>query len=210
MKKKYILLLMLLLIIITSITLIYRNRSNEKIIYNNKEDIDIKVKYPIYKYHKLNKAITKNINYYLKDNIDNYYFLYIDYKDYEYKEYISIVLYISYFTGGAHPNYEIKTINYNKNTNNFIDIDDLINRDKDILNKLSIYSREYFSNNDMFNDKVVFDMMIDGTKSIKDNYKYFNITSNGLIIYFNRYQIAPYYYGDYNITIPYNYLDLSI
>ena len=81
---------------------------------------------------------------------------------------------------------------------------------KDILNKLSIYSREYFSNNDMFNDKVVFDMMIDGTKSIKDNYKYFNITSDGLIIYFNRYQIAPYYYGDYSITIPYNYLDLSI
>ena len=206
MKKKYILLLMLLLmlllIIIISICLIYRN--------NNKEDTDIKVKYPIYEYYKLNKVITENINYYLKDNTDNYYFLYIDYKDYEYKEYISIVLYISYFTGGAHPNYEIKTFNYNKNTNKFIDIDDLINRDKDILNKLSIYSREYFSNNDMFNDRVVFDMMIDGTKSIKDNYKYFNITSDGLIIYFNRYQIAPYYYGDYNITIPYNYLDLSI
>lgn len=202
MKKKYILLLMLLLIIIISICLIYRN--------NNKEDTDIKVKYPIYEYYKLNKVITENINYYLKDNTDNYYFLYIDYKDYEYKEYISIVLYISYFTGGAHPNYEIKTINYNKNTNNFIDIDDLINRDKDILNKLSIYSREYFSNNDMFNDKVVFDMMIDGTKSIKDNYKYFNITSDGLIIYFNRYQIAPYYYGDYSITISYNYLNLSI
>ena len=199
MEKKYILLLMLLLIIIISICLIYRN--------NNKEDTDIKVKYPIYEYYKLNKVITENINYYLKDNIDNYYF---HYKDYEYKEYISIVLYISYFTGGAHPNYEIKTINYNKSTNKFIDIDDLINRDKDILNKLSIYSREYFSNNDMFNDKVVFDMMIDGTKSIKDNYKYFNITSDGLIIYFNRYQIAPYYYGDYSITISYNYLNLSI
>ena len=184
MEKKYILLLMLLLIIIISICLIYRN--------NNKEDTDIKVKYPIYEYYKLNKVITENINYYLKDNIDNYYFLYIDYKDYEYKEYISIVLYISYFTGGAHPNYEIKTINYNKSTN------------------ISIYSRESFSNNDMFNDKVVFDMMIDGTKSIKDNYKYFNITSDGLIIYFNRYQIAPYYYGDYSITISYNYLNLSI
>ena len=202
MKKKYILLLMLLLIIIISICLIYRN--------NNKEDTDIKVKYPIYEYYKLNKVITENINYYLKDNTDNYYFLYIDYKDYEYKEYISIVLYISYFAGGAHPNYEIKTINYNKSTNKFIDINALINMDKDILNKLSIYSREYFSNNDMFNDKVVFDMMIDGTKSIKDNYKYFNITSDGLIIYFNRYQIAPYDYGDYSITIPYNYLDLSI
>ena len=150
---------MLLLIIIISICLIYRN--------NNKEDTDIKVKYPIYEYYKLNKVITENINYYLKDNIDNYYFLYIDYKDYEYKEYISIVLYISYFTGGSHPNYEIKTINYNKNTNKFIDIDNLINRDKDILNKLSIYSREYFSNNDMFNDKVVFDKKISAPEVFK-------------------------------------------
>ena len=164
----------------------------------------------VYSSYKIKKKKGHRTIYYLKDNIDNYYFLYIDYKDYEYKEYISIVLYISYFTGGAHPNYEIKTINYNKNTNKFIDIDDLINRDKDILNKLSIYSREYFSNNDMFNDRVVFDMMIDGTKSIKDNYKYFNITSDGLIIYFNRYQIAPYYYGDYSITVSYNYLNLSI
>ena len=51
---------------------------------------------------------------------------------------------------------------------------------EDILNKLSIYSREYFSNNDMFNDKVVFDMMIDGTKSIKDNYKYFKQASSNI------------------------------
>ena len=67
MKKKYILLLMLLsmllLIIIISICLIYRNN-------NNKEDTDIKVKYPIYEYYKLNKVITENINYYLKDNTD--------------------------------------------------------------------------------------------------------------------------------------------
>lgn len=61
MEKKYILLLMLLLIIIISICLIYRN--------NNKEDTDIKVKYPIYEYYKLNKVITENINYYLKDNM---------------------------------------------------------------------------------------------------------------------------------------------
>ena len=65
MKKKYILLLMLLLIIIISICLIYRN--------NNKEDTDIKVKYPIYEYFKFNIVITENFNYYLNDNTDNFY-----------------------------------------------------------------------------------------------------------------------------------------
>ena len=45
---------MLLLIIIISICLIYRN--------NNKEDTDIKVKYPIYEYYKLNKVITNEFD----------------------------------------------------------------------------------------------------------------------------------------------------
>ena len=87
---------------------------------------------------------------YLKDNIDNYYFLYINYNEYKYKDYISLVFNISYFTGGAHPNYEIKTINYNIKNNNFITITNLINKDKNILNKLSTYSRKYFNNNSLF------------------------------------------------------------
>lgn len=205
MKK----ILIILLIIISILLYLYKNIPKEKTIYNNKENIDIKIKYPVYKYNKLNKIITKNINYYLK-NTNNYYFLYIDYKDYKYKEYISIVLYISYFTGGAHPTYEIITINYNTKNNKLITIDNLMNKDKNILNKLSIYTRKYFSSNNMFKEKNIYNMMLEGTKSIKDNYKYFNITSDGLVVYFNRYQIAPYYYGDYSITIPYNYLNLSI
>jgi len=58
-------------------------------------------------------------------------------------------------------------------------------------------------------DKKIKDLL-DKINYNSDNYKYFNITSDGLIIYFNRYQIAPYYYGDYSITISYNYLNLSI
>ena len=208
MKK--ILLLTIIILTIIIIIILYPKNNQEKIIYNNKTDIEINVKYPLYKYKKLNKQINTIINYYLKDNIDNYYFLYIDYKEYKYKDYISLVFNISYFTGGAHPNYEIKTINYNTKNNNFITITNLINKDKNILNKLSTYSRKYFNNNSLFKEKIVNDMMLEGTIGAKENYQRFNLSNDGLIIYFERYQIAPYYYGDYSITIPYQYLKLSI
>ncbi len=208
MKK--ILLLTIIILTIIIFIIVYPKNNQEKIIYNNKTDIEINVKYPLYKYNKLNKKINTIINYYLKDNIDNYYFLYIDYKEYKYKEYISLVFNISYFTGGAHPTYETKTINYNIKNNNFITIDNLINKDKNILNKLSTYSREYFNNNNLFKEKIVNDMMLEGTTGAKENYQRFNLSNDGLIIYFERYQIAPYYYGDYSITIPYQYLELTI
>ncbi len=208
MKK--ILLLTIIILTIIIIIILYPKNNQEKIVYNNKTDIEINVKYPLYKYKKLNKQINTIINYYLKDNIDNYYFLYIDYKEYKYKDYISLVFNISYFTGGAHPNYEIKTINYNIKNNNFITITNLINKDKNILNKLSTYSRKYFNNNSLFKEKIVNDMMLEGTIGAKENYQRFNLSNDGLIIHFERYQIAPYYYGDYSITIPYQYLELTI
>ena len=198
-------------IIISTISIFIYNYHNkkEKTIYEKNDKIQLNIKYPKYKYKKVNNVLNKIISSYLKDK-SSYYFLNIDYKEYTYNNYISIVLFISYFKGGAHPTYEIKTINYNKSTNKFINIDNLINGNKDILNKLSIYSREYFSNNTMFKDKVISNMMQDGTKAIKSNYSLFSLSPDGLIIYFKRYQIAPYYYGDYSITIPYNYLNLSI
>lgn len=208
MKK--ILLLTIIILTIIIIIILYPKNNQEKIVYNNKTDIEINVKYPLYKYKKLNKQINTIINYYLKDNIDNYYFLYINYKEYKYKDYISLVFNISYFTGGAHPNYEIKTINYNIKNNNFITITNLINKDKNILNKLSTYSRKYFNNNSLFKEKIVNDMMLEGTIGAKENYQRFNLSNDGLIIHFERYQIAPYYYGDYSITIPYQYLELTI
>ena len=171
MKK--ILLLTIIILTIIIIIILYPKNNQEKIIYNNKTDIEINVKYPLYKYKKLNKQINTIINYYLKDNIDNYYFLYINYKEYKYKDYISLVFNISYFTGGAHPNYEIKTINYNTKNNNFITITNLINKDKNILNKLSTYSRKYFNNNSLFKEKIVNDMMLEGTTGAKENYQRF-------------------------------------
>ena len=52
--------------------------------------------------------------------------------------------------------------------------------------------------------------MLDGTTPNKKNFTKLIFSNKGLILYFERYQIAPYYLGEYNITIPYNNLNINI
>ena len=64
-------------------------------------------------------------------------------------------------------------------------------------------------NKKIFQPQVVNDMLKEGTLPTADNFKNILFSDKGLIIYFERYQIAPYYYGDYSITIPYKYINLK-
>ena len=45
-------------------------------------------------------------------------------------------------------------------------------------------------------------MLKDGTAPTIDNFKNIVFSNNGLIIYFERYQIAPYYFGEIALTYP--------
>lgn len=190
--------------------------TEEKI--NNKDSKkEVNITYPVTKYTVLNEEITSIISDYQKEFQEelkyiipnSYYTLNISYQKYKYKNYISIILFTEFYTGGAHPNHLIKTINYDTKNNKIITIDDLITKDKDIINKLSILSREYLSKNKIFNDEIVKEMMLEGTKKKKENFSNFAFTDNGLMILFERYQIAPYYFGDYHIIIPYSKLNLN-
>ena len=49
-----------------------------------------------------------------------------------------------------------------------------------------------------------YSMMINGTEPKKNNFNDFCFTDKGLIIFFNRYQVAPYSSGSFVITVPYN------
>lgn len=197
--------LLYLIIFILSLVIIY-NKYN--INYNMKKEYDIRIKYPNTNYKDLNLKINNLINKYeynFKNNILNIntsYYLYITYKDYYYKDYISIIFNISYFSGGAHPNYYIETINYNIKTNSFITINDLVKNNNNLLNELSNISRSYFKKKSAFNN--ILDMLYEGTKPNINNFSKFTINKDGFTFYFERYQIAPYYYGEYSLTIPNN------
>ena len=128
-----------------------------------------------------------------------------------YKNYISYVFYIEIYLGGAHPDHLMTTINYDTNRNMFITINDLIKNNDDILEKMSVITREKLLISNKFSgNSYVIDMFKDGTSPRTNNYKNFVLTDKGIKIFFNYYQIAPYYLGISKVTIPYEKLDLNI
>ena len=179
---------------------VYVIRASER--HNYKINID----YPVTDYKKLNRLINKKINYYqrlflkeIKDSdviIWDYYTLFINYDSYTYNNIVSYVFFVEYFVGGAHPNHDIFTVNYDTKSNKFIDVNSVKN-----LNEISEYSRSK-----LIRDKRVVDtgMLLDGTKPNKENFKNFVFTDNGYLFYFKRYQIAPYSSGDISLLVPYS------
>ena len=223
--KKIIVLVLIIIIIPIVIYIIHRDDSVELKTVSSSDNLVIKdnrfeinINYPITKYTLLNKEINSTIDNFkeqfykeLRDVADkSYYTLDINYKEYNYQNYISIVFYVETYTGGAHPSHQIKTINYNYKKNELITIHTLVNNNNGILNTLSILSREYLSKIKIFSDKGIYSMMINGTEPTIDNFKNFVFTSDGLMIIFERYQIASYYFGEYNIAIPYDELKINI
>lgn len=222
MKTK-ITLLILIIIIPIALSIFYTNnniKTQEAIkieredtikIKNNKYEINII--YPITDYPLLNREIINILDNYrkqfynaLKYTPENIYYtlsLYINYKGYTYQNYLSFIFYIEIFTGGAHPNHLIITTNFDKSTNKIITIDTLIQGNHNIPNILSHLSRKSLSKIKIFNDPNIHAMMLDGTTPTRNNFKNIVFTPNGLLILFERYQIAPYAYGQYSVIIPY-------
>ena len=219
MKK--IIFILIILTIFVNIYLIFRKSNDLSTVYVNNngnfnektDNYDIKINYPLTGYKKLNEEITKIVNNYMKDfknnlpnkdmQVDMKYTLIIDFKDFYYNDYVCFVFYIEYFTGGAHPNHEIVTINYDKRTNSFIKIENLLEKNKDILDIFSKISRINLINNPKI---TVTSMMYEGTKPIKDNFKNFVFTKDGILLLFNYYQVAPYSQGEFQIIVPYSYI----
>ena len=155
---------------------------------SNDPKYKIKIYYPYTSYNTLNKEIDEKINTYvqqLKDvavnnkvQLNQYYTIDILYDSYSYQNYISYVFYVSIYTGGAHPNNTIWTITYDTNTDKIITIEELIEKNNNILNILSMESKN----------------------QLKKDKRFLNL------IFFEQYQVAPYSYGKFEITIPYSKL----
>ena len=53
-------------------------------------------------------------------------------------------------------------------------------------------------------------MLKDGTKPLATSFGNFAFSKNGMIIFFNRYQVAPYVAGTFKVNISYEQLELNI
>lgn len=193
-----------------------QRKTNKEINTISYQENTIKIVCPSTNYTKLNKRIkkiiTNQINDFTKITLNKEkttYYLIINYKSYSYKTIISYIFFTESYFLGAHPIHEIWTVNYDYKENKFITIDNIINNNQIILNNIANYTYQNLSQKKIFQNETVLNMLKEGTKPRLNNYKHILFSKEGLIIYFDRYQIAPYYYGNYSITIPYNILKSS-
>lgn len=188
---------------------------NKKVLeINEKFKYKININYPITKFNNVNKDIKVMLDSIIKNFIDSskrnimlnlYYTLYITYEEYKYKDIISYIFKVSEFTGGAHPNNYLKSIRFDYD-GNIITIDTLISDDKNILIKLSNESRKILLSKDEFKSDNIINMVLDGTRPNKDNFENFALTNNGILVFFDYYQVGPYYYGVQKVLISYDKL----
>ena len=107
----------------------------------------------------------------------------------------------TYLAGMAHPYHQHQVINVNLSTGESINFEDLFIPTSNYLEILSNYSRQILSKR--LKDNALIN---EGTKPINDNFKIWNVTSNGLVITFEEATVAPYVYGAQTVLIPYSIL----
>lgn len=121
-------------------------------------------------------------------------------------KYLSLVIKIYYFTGGAHGNEEIYAFNYDMVKKKEISINDFLGHSQEAWQKISrISAQDIMSQLQSMGwreDDNLKKMVSQGTASVPENFRNFNFNNYSLIIYFQRYQVAPGAAGSLTVTIP--------
>lgn len=125
-------------------------------------------------------------------------------------KYVSFVINIYYFAGGAHGINEVHAFNYDVTNKKEIAITDFLGQSDQSLQNLSELARKEVASQlqatgAQVND-IITQMTDEGTQPSADNFQEFNFTSGSLIIYFQQYQVAPGNFGPITITLPKNLL----
>lgn len=175
---------------------------------------EIRVTYPRTEYSSLNQEMKTYIDSILKEFMeygeapiqpDFPYTLDSYYEKYASENYLSYVFFTSMYTGGAHPNNTIHTITYDKKKDKMITISDLVNKSPHLLEFLSEESRQILRKYPSFQTPYfIEDMLLEGTSPTKENFRNFAFSKEGLILFFEQYQVAPYSEGSFRVVIPYD------
>jgi hypothetical protein len=111
-----------------------------------------------------------------------------------------------YTDGAAHPYHYSLTFNYDLEQGKKLSMDELFPTDSDYLEALSRYCIAELSKRDIG----FYGGFQQGAEPTSDNYRNWNITSYGLLITFDEYQVAPYAAGPQTVTVPYSALTAII
>ncbi|WP_448518685.1 DUF3298 domain-containing protein [Rhodoflexus sp.] len=121
-------------------------------------------------------------------------------------DFIAIQFAFDSFYGGAHGMQYFHQVNFDVGNKKFLELPDLFNPESDYINQIAKYCQ-----NDLLSrlEEIGSDSarVLAGLEPNIDNFKDFELTSQGLKIYFAPYQVAPYASGPQEVKIPYAVLD---
>lgn len=114
---------------------------------------------------------------------------------------VSVSFINSTFTGGAHPNYFSKTINFDLEKGKQVELSDLFKPNSNYLKFISDYSIKKLKGKlrEMSDDEWI----KTGAGPKEENFSNWNITRKGILITFDPYQVAAYAAGQQDVLIPY-------
>lgn len=107
-----------------------------------------------------------------------------------------------YLAGMAHPYHYHKTLNFDVEKGEPLELADLFEPNSDYLTLFANYADETLKKRLPNNEE----MIAEGTQPKADNYKNWNIQPNGILITFDEYKVAPYVYGAQTVLIPFSSL----
>jgi hypothetical protein len=100
--------------------------------------------------------------------------------------------------GAAHPYHVTISYNFNLETGREIALNDLFLPAASPLPVIADYSKKELAKRD-----IGFEMFAAGADPKPENYTVWNISADGLVIFFNEYQVAPYVAGPQTVVIPF-------
>ena len=115
-------------------------------------------------------------------------------------KYISLIINVSSFVGGASSISDMTTFNFDIENNKILTLQDILKNDKNYLKTISDYSREQLQSTiNPTNDSNLQDMIISGTEPKSENFENFTFNEYSINIYFKKYQVAPGSSGEQEI-----------
>jgi hypothetical protein len=104
-----------------------------------------------------------------------------------------------YADGAAHPGLNSVTLNYDLGQGRELSLADLFLPGSNYLEVISAYCIAELSKQPFFDGP-----FSEGAQPTPENYRNWNIASDGLMITFDEYQVAPYAAGPQKVTVPYS------
>ena len=185
----------------------------------NKEGYEIEIYYPYTTDNNLNAYINTKLELYKKDikfQASNYekeiaegkYMLDItfDVTKSSDDKYISFIFIITQNVKYLHPSETIFVINYDKENRRIIMQEDIETIYPNLYYNLSEYTYKELLNNEEIKNMGALKMLEEGTRANKYNFMDLAFKENFLLVIFEKYQVAPYVLGRFEVEVPIEYL----